>query len=545
MQIQPQYLPISDLLEHRLFRIPEYQRAYSWQPKQREDLFEDFAKVFKSNGDSVHFMATIVGLRRKKRTIAADVFYEVEVVDGQQRLTTLAMLLKAISKVLRANDPKHADEIDSLLVKGDDLSLLLLQTNHDTSQIFVDYLRDGTIPSEKPIKTAADYNLIAGVRDCEQFVAGWTTLTGGSLLDLFATVKNRLSVIFHEIEDEALVYTVFEVLNSRGLDVTWFDKLKSLLMAIVFENAEKDSREETIGELHTLWTSIYSTIGMRQTLNKETLRFAGSLRVKDCPSRPLGEEDAADVLVSGCKDKPTKVVECTKWILRVTEAETRILSNHRLQAATNIVQARLLAVAILLRQFSTTDESAILTTWERVTFRIYGMARRDARTKVGEYVRLAWRVTNEKLSVDTITKELKAIGKDFPMQEVVSLLTNRDCYQGWTGQLRYLLYRYEEYVAETMGQGLNKSIWNKIWAEEPSRSIEHIQPRAKARRTRPQRPSMCTALEISRCCLRRSIHHFKANPLRRRPKHTLELRPAHNECDSEGLEAGKVGPCSS
>lgn len=84
-----------------------------------------------------------------------------------------------------------------------------------------------------------------------------------------------------------------------------------------------------------------------------------------------------DVLVSACKNKLTKVVECTKWILRVTEAENRILSNHRLQAATNIVQARLLAVAILLRQFSTTDESAILKTWECVTFRIYGMARRE------------------------------------------------------------------------------------------------------------------------------------------------------------------------
>ncbi len=479
MQIQPQYLPLSDLLEHRLFRIPEYQRAYSWQSKQRDDLFEDISKVYRSNGDAVHFMATIVGLRRKKRTIAADVFYEIEVVDGQQRLTTLAMLLKAISKALRHKDAKHSDEIDSLLVKGDDLSLLLLQTNHDTSQIFVDYLRDGTLSSEKPAKTAADHNLIIGIHECEQFVGQWTTSTGGSLLDLFATVKNRLSVIFHEIEDEALVYTVFEVLNSRGLDVTWFDKLKSLLMALVFEHGDKGSKEEIIAELHILWTSIYSTIGIRQTLNKETLRFAGTLRAKDCPSRPLSEEDAADVLVSVCKNNPKKVVECTKWILKVTQAENQILSDRRLEAATNIVQARLLAVAVLLRQFPPADEAAILKAWESVTFRIYGMARRDARTKVGEYVRLAWRVNNENLSADTILKQLKGIGKDFPMRQVISELTNRDCYQGWTEQLRYFLYRYEEHVAQKAGQNLNKSTWNRIWAEEPSRSIEHIQPRSK------------------------------------------------------------------
>ncbi len=73
-------------------------------------------------------MATIVGLRRKKLRIAADEFVDIEVVDGQQRLTTLTILLKAISTRWRTADPKHADEIDSLLVKGDDLSLLLLQT---------------------------------------------------------------------------------------------------------------------------------------------------------------------------------------------------------------------------------------------------------------------------------------------------------------------------------------------------------------------------------------------------------------------------------
>ena len=51
----------------------------------------------------------------------------------------------------------------------------------------------------------------------------------GDPLRLISVLKNRLFFLFHEIEDEAAVYTVFEVLNSRGLDVTWFDSLvKSL-----------------------------------------------------------------------------------------------------------------------------------------------------------------------------------------------------------------------------------------------------------------------------------------------------------------------------
>jgi uncharacterized protein with ParB-like and HNH nuclease domain len=254
MQIQPQFQSIGTLIAGRLFKIPEYQRAYSWQSKQREDLFQDIEKVYVSGADS-HFMATIVGLRRKKLRIAADEFIDIEVVDGQQRLTTLTILLKAISKGISEVEPKRAEEIESLLVKGDDLSLLLLQTNHDSSHIFIDYLRDGTLPGSKPLLTSADHNLVKAIAECEAFVENWIAQPKRKLLDLFGIIKNRLSVIFHEIEDEALVYTVFEVLNSRGLDVTWFDKLKSLLMAIVFEYGDGRRASQPLdGNLQDYWT---------------------------------------------------------------------------------------------------------------------------------------------------------------------------------------------------------------------------------------------------------------------------------------------------
>ena len=116
-----QFQTVGYLLTGRLFHIPEYQRAYSWQTRQREDLFEDIKKVHSSGNDSTHFMATIVGLRRNKRSIAADEFIEIEVVDGQHRLTTITIILKSISKALKTVDGNRAKEIDSLLVKGDEL----------------------------------------------------------------------------------------------------------------------------------------------------------------------------------------------------------------------------------------------------------------------------------------------------------------------------------------------------------------------------------------------------------------------------------------
>ena len=68
MEIQPSYLTLQKLLEHRMFRIPEYQRAYSWEDKQRDDLFSDIEKLA-AQPDRVHFMATVVCLKTGIRTV--------------------------------------------------------------------------------------------------------------------------------------------------------------------------------------------------------------------------------------------------------------------------------------------------------------------------------------------------------------------------------------------------------------------------------------------------------------------------------------------
>jgi hypothetical protein len=470
VQIQPLDLTVGNLLSGRLFRIPEYQRAYSWQTKQRTDLFGDIDKVFESDSDSTHFMATIVGLRRKKKRIASDEFLEIEVVDGQQRLTTLTILLKALSKQMKADEPRRAEEIDSLLVKGDDLALLV--TNHDINHIFAAYLREGALPDGKSLLISADQNIVDAISECEQFVADWSGKQARTLIDLYSIIKNRLSAIFFEIEDEGAVYTVFEVLNSRGLDVTWFDKLKSLLMAAVFESHGASTKLSAVTELHKLWTDIFRAIGLRwQSLNKETVRFAGTLRSLNIPARPLSEEDAVTTLVSQCQKSPKKVVDCSRWVLKVTQMEGRLLNNHRVTAATRIVQARLLAVAILLRSFPKSDEERVLRQWENVTFRIYGLGRFDARQKVGDYVRLAWKVINEELSPDEIIAKLKEIGseEEFSIRSVVKNLDNKDCYDDW----------YEEHLADKAGQKINDGMWNRIWESEASRSIEHIFPQSK------------------------------------------------------------------
>lgn len=482
MEIQPKLLTIQEFLNGKLFRVPQYQRAYSWESRQRKDLFEDIERVQSTHED--HFMATIVGLERKgyEKQIGAHRFSIMEIVDGQQRLTTLILLLKAIQKALKSADKEEQRlqaELATLLVKDDEHTLLLLQTNHDASGIFADYIREGKIPrADAPI--TADQNILDAISECEQFVDSWKKRSW-SLIELTTVIRYRLSAVFHIISDEGLVYRVFEVLNSRGLEVASLDKLKSQLMGRVFElNKNGDSRD-IINDLHGIWAQIYRTIG-RQRFGTETLRFAATLRApaEESHKRPLGEQQALETLAKMAGHKHKSIVACAKWLQTVVNAEARLLANYRWRAVTRIVQARLVAIATLVRNdFTEAEVSQLLGLWERVTFRIYGLGRGDKRTKVGDYTTLAWEIVNKNLSATEIESRLRELGSgEYSISQIIKDKDLSDFYNGWTEELRYFFYRYEEHLARAAGEKLNESEWNRIWAVEPAKSIEHIKPQS-------------------------------------------------------------------
>ncbi len=426
-------------------------------------------------------MAAMVCLRRDKQELGTDEYQVLEVVDGQQRLTTLIILLKAICIALDRSvkdEEKLYLELSDLLVKPEGGELLLLQTNHDSSHYFANYLRHGARVASKIAATIADREILEAIESCHGFVESWST-GDRTLLSLASLLKNKLYFLLHEIDQERTVYTVFEVLNSRGLTVSWLDRLKSILMGMAFD-MPKANAPGVIRELHSIWRDIYSSIGLRQGLSTEALRFAATLQSKSAPSRPLSEEDAVEALRATGAVSAAALRQVAAWLLDCTNACDSVLANTRLNAVTRISQARLLAVAIALRtDFTESERDGLLKRWERVTFRIYGMLGNDARTRVGDYVRLAWRVINEQPKFKEIDQAICDIGSEFPIDEAIKALRGADCYDGWERELRYMMFRYEEYLAKLKGMRFKNEQWAKIWLASPSDSIEHIFPKSR------------------------------------------------------------------
>jgi len=490
--IQPEFKPLIVILSDKLFRIPEYQRHYSWQTKQRNELFEDIKKLQAARekyDERTHFMATIVCLKTKdKEKVGSNTFYVYDIVDGQQRLTTLVILLKAISLKLRNNEQlDEAKELDKLLVK-DDGRLIILQNNHDNRLILRDYLKNGNEPQADSIQTVADKNIFQAIKDCEKFIN-----CHSNVVDLLALVKNYLYFIFQSLEDKGAVYTIFEVLNSRGLDVDWLDKCKSLLMGLLYEYASSpennDLFSQHLNELHSYWSDIYREIGLQHIPGHEIIRFAATLKEESGAGRPLSAEDTLEFFKNDCTKVSSKdlvinkIIENTVWLKEITSCLSKLYADKRRNAVTDITQARLLAVAIMLRKDLREEErNSLLEQWERTSFKIYGLFRKDSRTKVGEYVRAAKKIRKDaNATVNDLLNTIARIGSDFPIDTAVEELKKHDLYSNWQKELQYFFFRYEEYLAKMKGTQLDKIIWNEIWESNPNNTIEHILPQDKSK----------------------------------------------------------------
>lgn len=481
LEIDPKYVSLIDLLRGRLFAIPQYQRAYSWRSEHRKDLFHDIDRTYDKGSDAVHYMATAVCFRHKeKKKIGTDVYESMDVVDGQQRITTLILMLKALQLELSedgGNEEKLKGELSELLVKPEGDEPLLMQTNHDNRKYFSSWLRNGDSPPSEEATTISDRELLCAVEESTAYIRRWRER--GKLLDLGALLKNQLYFLLHTVGDEGTVYTVFEVLNSRGLVVAWLDRLKSALMGKAYE-LEGVNTQRIIKDLHESWATIYDTIGLDEKLGTEALQFAATLYADEMPSRPLGEENAVKDLSAIAIGAET-ILEVARWVEKVSKACKEFIEDKRLEGVTAVKQARLLAVAIHLRSDLNKDEkSELLVLWEKVVFRIYGMYRRDARTGVGDFVRLAWRTAKDGIGREQIRDDLKQICSAFPLDKAIELMKGKDCYPSWSEEVRYFMMRYEEFLWRDKGLKYSSESWNKIWDNSPSKSIEHVWPQSKA-----------------------------------------------------------------
>jgi hypothetical protein len=289
-----------------------------------------------------------------------------------------------------------------LLVKRDG-HLILLQTNNTNEFIFNRFIREGIGPSKSDLQTHSDRHLGNAIRACKRFVESWKSES--SLLSLMRLILHRLGFVVFDTEDSRIVYTVFEVLNSCGLAVDWLDKTKSVLMGRMYELSTTSLvAEAEIESLQGIWSNIYREIATEDVPGEEILRITATLYYGPGQGKPRSADDSLELLRQECSSfqKPKQI---STRLLDVARKLAALYSSSHLKPVTEILHARLLAVAIKSAKGVTESErDRLLEQWERITFRIFGLFDKDSRTKVGDYVRLAFKIVKQDGRTRTTTR---------------------------------------------------------------------------------------------------------------------------------------------
>jgi len=241
---QPDRYNLEEILTRRYYHIPRFQRPYSWDPANLEDFWRD---VFEDN-DAGYFIGPMVGWRKKDAPHA-------NVVDGQQRLTTITILLTVIRDAFAAfGEAKLADGVHGYIEREDRNNdpYFVLQPEDKAPYLnngVLKHPRDGTAqPStynERNLATARAW-LAAKVQ--ESLAPDGAPFAKPSAVKALQSLRDKclgLFVIWIEHTDEDDAYVLFETLNSRGKDLDVADLLKNLLLGkLKAKNAQADASRD-------------------------------------------------------------------------------------------------------------------------------------------------------------------------------------------------------------------------------------------------------------------------------------------------------------
>src|SRR6185369_3761749 len=204
------------------FVIPIYQRTYSWQISQCQKLFEDILRISHDNSVPGHFIGSIVYFQEGIHT-QTDV-PQLLVIDGQQRLTTITLLIAAIADFIEKNDI----EIDTTATKLRNYYLLNAEEDGDLQFKLLLTRRDKetVINILKKVPLGNDVSL----RVSENFEYFKSLLTKDNVVAVYNGIQ-RLFVVDVALEkDKDNPQLIFESLNSTGLDLSQADLIRNYIL---------------------------------------------------------------------------------------------------------------------------------------------------------------------------------------------------------------------------------------------------------------------------------------------------------------------------
>ena len=249
-----------------LYRVPPFQRDYSWGEEEWDDLWHDIREVMRPEGEPAHYMGYLV--------LQSEDGKRFDIIDGQQRLTTLSILVLAALRQLQAlldrgQDTENTRMRLESLRQGyigylDPVTLVSqpkLKLNRNNDDYFQTYLvplasplpRRGFRRSEHDMRKAFEWF----DRRFREYLEEEDD-PGLAVVRLIDGMSDKLLFTVITVTDELNAYRVFETLNARGVRLSATDLLKNYLFSLLHRQGEHEREIET---LEARWNGIVGRLG--------------------------------------------------------------------------------------------------------------------------------------------------------------------------------------------------------------------------------------------------------------------------------------------
>jgi hypothetical protein len=490
---------LTNLFSERIFNIPEYQRGYAWEEKQWKDFAEDVdALTSEEEGIRKHYTGTIVtycdhnappigyGSIEKLRS--------VDVVDGQQRLTTSCLYLSVIIRgLIDRGKTEYERASEKYLYAGATPRLL---PNNEANDLYLDLLKTGT-PNTQANSTHKK-RLVAAH---EFFTRHAQPKTIDELVALYDAITSQLVFTYYTIEEECEIGMTFELMNSRGKDLSVLELLKNYLMHWVYKNVSEDERQSLTGIINKSWKETYTNIASGKGGEDRCLRVAWILYCNHAPKAWKGyagfkHNDYFPLRTfTGKRPKEvvkTKLFKFVDGLAKVSKDyaditnptdDNGILKDEnkwlsKIHHTGNVTNFLPLIVAARMRyregRLESDEYIRLLKALECYAYRVFLFDGRRSNAGKSSFYNWADGLFSGAYPIGSIIEWIHGLVRYYASEEsFAKAIAEPDHWYGTRNLLKYTLFEYELFLLSSEGKGKAPSL---KWKDLTDATIEHIYP---------------------------------------------------------------------
>lgn len=256
-----------------LFEIPNYQRSYVWTEKEILLFLNDgkfcMSKYIESEEKFEHYAGQMIFRKLKEER---DTRCRMEVIDGQQRLTTFMLLVLAAIKQLETeeNDLQRIEELKKeYLVSCSSFNICKREKKLRLSKkdsVFWDELVDGKVPMKEDTMLKSQIRLLEAYGVIETYLAEMTSKLkaeqkGAELTKFIHALAESFRLVVLMSEDPGHEFALFQIVNDRGLPLTSGELLKARTIELLTSQKKELRRERIILEAEEIWADILQDDG--------------------------------------------------------------------------------------------------------------------------------------------------------------------------------------------------------------------------------------------------------------------------------------------